>query len=119
MIENQLMSTGAFEITLNGKSVPLWPNGRVMSKELLLLFKWRFCLCNVIVTFCGDAANFRVSFFYRCASVVQTRVGSPAIHATARANPGQRDEDERSHEHKTSPLLTLLFTCWFKAPPCE
>lgn len=42
--------------------------------------------------------------------MVQTGVGSPALHATACADPGQRDEDERSHEHKNaSPLLTLLF----------
>lgn len=45
----------------------------------------------------------------RCASVVQTGVGSPAIHAAARSNPGQWDEDERSHEHKTAPLLTPPF----------
>lgn len=45
----------------------------------------------------------------RCAGVVQTGVGSPAINAAARSNPGQWDEDERSHEHKTTPLLTPLF----------
>ncbi len=58
---------------------------------------------------------------YRCASVVKTGVRSPALHAAACANPGQRDEDERSHEHKTTPLLTLLFTSWLelKAPPCK
>lgn len=59
--------------------------------------------------------------FRRCSSVVKTRVRSPALHAAACANPGQRDEDERSHEHKTTPLLTLLFTSWLelKAPPCK
>ena len=60
--------------------------------------------------------------FHRCASVVKARVGSPALHAAARADPGQRDEDERSHEHRTTPpLLTLLVTSWLelKAPPCK
>ena len=62
-----------------------------------------------------------VSSFCRCASVVKAGVRSPALHAAACANPGQRDEDERSHEHKTTPLLTLLFTSWLelKAPPCK
>lgn len=60
--------------------------------------------------------------FHRCASVVETRIRSPALHAAACANPGQRDEDERSHEHKTTPpLLTLLDNSWLelRAPPCK
>ncbi|KAI3374969.1 hypothetical protein L3Q82_021495, partial [Scortum barcoo] len=100
MIENQLMSTGAFEITLNGESVihsmaPVSVGIRLISVVAPLRTLVR-------------------------SSMVQTRVGSPALHAAACANPGQRDEDERSHEHKTTPLLTLLYTSWLelKAPPC-
>lgn len=67
--------------------------------------------------------NYVLSFlFHRRASVVKTRVGSPSLHAAACANPGQRDEDERSHEHRIPPhLLTLLVMSWLepKAPPCE
>lgn len=54
--------------------------------------------------------------------MVKTGVGSPALHAAACANPGQRDENERSYEHKTTPpLVTLLFDSWLdlKAPPCK
>lgn len=55
---------------------------------------------------------FHLSFCPRCTCVVQTGIWASAIHATACANPGQRDEDERSYEHKTTSLLTL-FTCSF------
>lgn len=62
-----------------------------------------------------------VLLFDRCAGVVQAGVGSPAIHAAARANSGQWNEDERSHEYKTAPLLTPHFCFWLesKAPPCK
>lgn len=43
--------------------------------------------------------------------MVQTRVGPSALHAAAGADSGQRNEDERSHEHKAAPpLLTALLT---------
>lgn len=149
MLENQLMSTGAFEITLNGKSasVPVCfllteANIFLQSQLTDILPKKRDCSYNTFKNYvvishhsCNDfgslsgiislctiwhecsalvmeqlSVNYRPHTFpfCRCASVVKTRIRPPALHAAACANPGQRDEDERSHEHKATPLLTQL-----------
>lgn len=107
MIENQLMSTGAFEITLNGERRCCLLNTRIHAKGST---SWLLLKCPSP----NDVVHWRMRIrwlvsFCRRACVVQTGVGSPALHAAARADPGQRDEDERSHEHKsTPPLLTRL-----------
>lgn len=114
MIENQLMSTGAFEITFNGELFTIYCN--------FWAGTGLFCLQSEMLKNAMNEFD-RVSVFDwlidcpRCTCVVQTGIWSSAIHATACANPGQRDEDERSHEHKTTSLLTLLAS-WleFKVP---
>lgn len=126
MIENQLMSTGAFEVTLNGESLLVCMFLFIAAVDFLWCYAddsgFHLCSTKLNEKKLEWKCNKIVLHFCRCAGVVKTGVGSSSLHAAAGTNTGQWDEDERSHEHKATPtLLTLFFTSWLKlkAPPCK